>query len=110
MNLLDETVEILKDNNLEPKDVLWVGNSEVKTDWENFAKIADIDYDSGFGGQEVATDLIVVGQNWWLERHEYDGSEWWEFKQLPKEPETKVTLYRAVGGGSWSTLKELKAY
>ena len=110
MNLLDETVEILKKNNLEPKDVLWVGNSEVKTDWENFAKIADIDYDSGFGGQEVAIDLIVVGQNWWLERHEYDGSEWWEFKQLPKEPETKSTLYCAIGGRSWSTLKELKAY
>lgn len=110
MNLLNETLEILKENNLEPKDVLWVGNSEVKTDWENFAKIADIDYDSGFGGQEVATDLIVVGQNWWLERHEYDGSEWWEFKQQPKEPETKVTLYRVVGDGMWSNLKELKAY
>ena len=110
MNLLNETLEILKENNLEPKDVLWVGNLEVKTDWENFAKIADVNYDSGFGGQEVATDLIVVGQNWWLERHEYDGSEWWEFKQLPKEPETKVTLYRAVGDGMWSNLKELKAY
>lgn len=26
----------------------------------------------------------------WLERHEYDGSEWWEYKTMPTEPfETK---------------------
>lgn len=110
MNLLNETLEILKENNLEPKDVLWVGNSEVKTDWDNFAKIADVNYDSGFGAQEVATDLLIVGQNWWLERHEYDGSEWWEFKRLPKEPKKKVTLYHVVGNGMWSNLKEQKAY
>jgi hypothetical protein len=27
--------------------------------------------------------IIVVGKDWWLERHEYDGSEWWEFKTMP---------------------------
>ena len=30
---------------------------------------------------------MVVGNNWWLERHEYDGSEWWEYKQFPVKPE-----------------------
>ena len=29
---------------------------------------------------------VAVGDNWWLERAEYDGSEWWEFKTIPKEP------------------------
>ena len=31
-------------------------------------------------------DLLIVGDDWWLERHEYDGAEWWEFKTLPCEP------------------------
>ena len=110
MNLLKETLEFLKENNLEPKDVLWVGNSEIKTDWDNFAKIANINYNSGYGGQKVAYDLLIVGKDWWLERHEYDGSEWWEFKQLPKEPGSNVKLRCVVGDYPWSDLKEIKAY
>ena len=31
-------------------------------------------------------DLIVVGKDFWIERHEYDGSELWEFKRMPEEP------------------------
>ena len=103
MNLLNETINILKKYNLDTKDVIWVGNYDLKTDWDNFAKISDVNYDSGFGSQEVATDLIIVGKDWWLERHEYDGSEWWEFKQLPKEPETKVILSTVVSDG-WSNI------
>ena len=110
MNLLNETLGVLNENNLKPEDVLWVGNLEVKTDWENFVKIANIEYDSGFGGQEVADDLIIVGKTWWLERHEHNGSEWWEFKQLPKEPDKKVTLKLVVGGRFWVGLKEHGAY
>ena len=33
---------------------------------------------------EVAEDLVVVGDNWWIERHEYDGNEWWEYKEKAK--------------------------
>jgi len=74
-NLLEETIRILKSNNKSEEDVLWVGNTKIKTTWENFKDISDMEYDSGFGGQEVATDLLIVGKDWWLERHEYDGSE-----------------------------------
>ncbi len=106
-NLLNETLAVLKSNNLEPKDVLWIGNKNIKTDWENFAKIADVNYDNGFGGQVVATDLKVVGKYWWIERHEYDGSEWWEFKQLPKEPENVVHTYMVIGKGFWQDLDDI---
>lgn len=105
-NLLKETLSELKDNGKKEKDVKWVGNLKQKTTWDNFKKIANIDYDSGYGGQEVATDLLIVGDNWWMERHEYDGSEWWEFKQLPKEPSETVEL-KTVVGGSWSDLSGL---
>ena len=60
-NLLNETISIMKENNKE--------------------------YDDGYGETEVKDDLQIVGANWWLERHEYDGSEWWEFKSLPTQPE-----------------------
>ena len=80
MNLLKETLSALEENGKSKDDVLWVGCSDFKTTWENFAEVADVEYDSGYGTLEVAQDLIVVGNDFWLERHEYDGSEWWEFK------------------------------
>lgn len=83
INLLQETLNILERKGKTPKDVLWVGNEYKKTTWENFAEIADFSYDNGYGINEIADELVIVGDNWWLERGEYDGSEWWSFKQLP---------------------------
>ena len=84
-NLLKETLEILERNNKKETDVKWVGTSTHKTTWEDFKKNADVDYESGYGSSKVAQDLLVVGENWWLERGEYDGSEWWNYKEMPKE-------------------------
>jgi hypothetical protein len=99
-NLLQETLKDLAEHGKTPADVLWVGNSEIKTDWANFAEIADIKYDNGYGGAEIAQDLKIVGADFWLERHEYDGSEWWEFKTLPKAP-AKTCKLKSVKGTSW---------
>lgn len=86
-NLLRETIRVLKENGKSPQDVIWVGNTEeFSISWEEFDKIADFEYDAAFGSVEVCGDLLVVGADFWLERHEYDGSEWWEFKTLPKQP------------------------
>lgn len=93
INLLQETIDKLKRWGKTPQDVLWVGgksnvdsydnNTYCRTTWDEFAKKANQLYDDGFGGEEVNQDLIIVGKDWWLERHEYDGSEWWEYKTLP---------------------------
>ena len=96
INFLIETKEILKDNNKLCKDVLWVGNTESCISWENFVKIANFEYDSRSGNEEISTDLLVVGKNWWLERHEYDGSEWWEYKELPKKPVKNKFIIKTV--------------
>jgi hypothetical protein len=86
-NLYLETLEILNDyNKTAEKDVKWVGTREFRTTWDNFEKIGCVNYDFSYGAQEVMPGLLVVGKNWWLERHEYDGSEWWEFKELPQKP------------------------
>lgn len=93
-NLLQETLDIMQAHDKSPDDVRWCGNradkygsiedAEYSCSWNEFAVLADREYDEGHGGQEVADDLVIVGEDWWLERHEYDGSEWWEFKTLPQ--------------------------
>ncbi|MCD6125153.1 hypothetical protein J7J18_06655 [bacterium] len=86
-NLLKETLEILEQHNKKPEDVKWCGIPGFGyCSWNEFAAIADVEYDSGYGTAMVATDLVIVGEDWWLEREEYDGAEWWEFKTLPVKP------------------------
>jgi len=87
-NLLRETIKELQDRGKSPKDVLWCGSKEFGYfGWRDFEEVANVIYCNDFGGEEVATDLLIVGKDFWLERHEYDGMEWWEYKILPAKPE-----------------------
>jgi hypothetical protein len=45
----------------------------------------DLNYDSGFGGQELF-GTVWLEDNTWLSRGEYDGSEWWVHNKLPEIP------------------------
>lgn len=106
MNLLKETLDYLARHGKSSADVLWCGNSEFKFDWTTFTHLANQEYDEGHGVNEVSMDLKVVGKDFWLERHEYDGSEWWEFKQQPTEPaNTRIpeTLF-----GGWNSVYDKK--
>lgn len=92
-NLRLETAEILQQHGKTAADVLWVQwEGKFHCTFEEFVAAANFfEYDDGYGGAEVATSLKVVGKDWWLERGEYDGSEWWEFKTLPTKPEMQRT-------------------
>lgn len=103
-NLLEETLSVLSRNGKTESDVLWAGSMEIKLSWDNFAKLADVEYDAGFGTQEVATDLIVVGDDWWLERIEYNGSEWWSFKTKIKEPIEFIEVFSLISSSGFETL------
>lgn len=106
-NLWEETIEFLKENDKTFDDVLFIQGEDFKVTKENFEIVAKkTNYDSGFGAQRVATDLVLIGDGWWIERCEYDGSEWWEFKTIPTEKD-KVELIYHLGNGMWDTLKEL---
>ena len=83
MNLLKETMEFLKENGKEESDVLYCCGDTIEFTWDNFKELADVEYDNDYGGAEVAENLKIVGENFWLERREYDGSEWWDFKEFP---------------------------
>ncbi len=118
-NLFEETLKQIFESNKTQSDIVWVGSEDgqLVITWNEFAKIAKtINYDSGFGCQVIAKDLVVLFKDdSWLERREYDGSEWWEYKRLPIKSETSKpfsTVYcldeklRDNGTAGWSTLKE----
>jgi len=112
MNLLKETLEALKHYNKKESEIIWIGsdNGEYVITWNKFKDIAkNINYNSGYGGQEIAVDLVIVGNNWWLSRGEYDGSEWWEFNTIPikaREPNIIIKEFNKVkGDSSWESLE-----
>src|ERR1700688_2346255 len=84
-NFKQETLDDLKANGKKWSDVKWIGKSDgsIRIHPDVFLEIADRNYDSGFGSNEVNNDIVVVGDDWWLSRWEYDGSEGWEFCTIP---------------------------
>ena len=96
-NLFIETLCKLLEYDRTPLDVNYVANSNCFVSWDDFVKVAEnIDYYGGYVGYDIKLNLKVVGDDWWLERHEYDGSEWWEFKTLPKRPLEKATTMKEI--------------
>lgn len=86
-NLLDETLRALEARGHHQDDVLWVGTKDWSCPFSEFAARAkSINYDSGFGLAVIRRDLVIAGHDWWLERGEYDGSEWWAYKFPPIQP------------------------
>lgn len=98
MSLYHETAKILEALGWSVSDVEWVGvvkriwieSAETEIagpadwwTWDEFAEAAGCEYFRGYGPVYVRPNLVVVGRDWWLERHEYDGSESWKFKRLP---------------------------
>lgn len=99
-NLLRETEEVLLEHGKLMSDIVFVSGNGHEIPLDNFIEAAkSYDYDSGFGGEEVPLDLLIVGKDWWIERHEYDGSEWWEYKTLPQRPKTvkKISGFHVDG-------------
>ena len=48
-------------------------------------EILDFEYDNGYGGQ-VLHGTIWMDDDTWVDRGEYDGSEWWKWNFLPDIP------------------------
>lgn len=97
MTLLGETIRELHAHALKGEDVNFVQTRNQIGTWADFVKIAYFEYNSGYGRTEINSNLQIVGDNWWLERGEYDGSEWWEFKTLPNKIEKGKPLKKIKG-------------
>ena len=118
-NLWEETIGTLANNNKSFDDVIAICGNDFQITKEDFEKYSKTEYDDGYGSPKVAEDLLIIGADFWLERHEYDGSEWWEFKQMPKykelpfKPITALTVEQARENGvdcscGWENLENLQ--
>ena len=85
-NLKEETLDCLSAVGKTPADIRWIGSMSEEIPIDKFWEAADREYDCGYGLPEV-NNIYVVGDGWWLERQEYDGSEWWSYKTLLKKPD-----------------------
>jgi len=60
-------------------------NYDVDEFGQTLCDMSNNTYDSGYGGQELFGTIWMKNGDW-LERGEYDGSEWWEYKTCPEIP------------------------
>jgi hypothetical protein len=63
---------------------LGIGHS--KEDSDRFMDSLDFIYNNGFGGQEL-DGTIWLKDGRWIDRAEYDGSEWWVLREAPQIPD-----------------------
>lgn len=75
----EETITRLEENGKTFDDVEWIGGDDFEISKENFKRISNFIYDDGYGCQEVAEDIKLVGKDFIMIRWEYDGSEGWQF-------------------------------
>ena len=108
-NLLEETKEAIKDFGQEIDNLIFIGSQESghECSWELFKVLANQEYDSGFGRQEVAADLIIVFKDGTkMIREEYDGSEWWEYRKPFARPKEFHQIRSLFPKTRWLTLSE----
>lgn len=111
MNLLTETQSDIEQSGHTVDEIIFIGSesSGHSCDWNEFTMLANKDYDSGFGAQKVASDLVIVfsdGAKMW--RHEYDGSENWDYSapfETPKETKKIGSLFTSNVG--WEDLEDI---
>ena len=87
INFQDETLKKIVFLGYNPDDIAWIGTSEEYFNTDSFFNAINFNYNNGYGCNEIRSDLkIVFNDGSWLERSEYDGSEWWSYKSCPKMP------------------------
>jgi len=113
INLLEETRNTLAVTNHTPDDIVFIGSetSGHQCTWGEFAVLADISYDPGYGSAKVATDLVIVfSDGSKLYRSEYDGSEWWKFSRPFAFPLRRLPIQTLVTSDiGWESLEEMAA-
>lgn len=60
-----------------------------ETEMEVFLQELAFDYDNGYGKQELFGTVWFENATW-ADRGEYDGSEWWDLREVPSIPSELV--------------------
>ena len=97
--LYDETVTVLERHDKTIADIECIGNSETKINTnKELEQMQKTNYDSSYGGQEIAEKLMNKGNGFIMTRGEDDGSEWWDYMQTdPSLPQVErdVNIFKA---------------
>lgn len=111
VNLLIETQAVMVEEfGHAPSDIVFIGSTKTghSCSWEEFEKLADREYDDGFGAQEVAMDLEIHFKGGAaMRRHEYDGSEGWSYVPAFAAPSKILpisSLFVCGGQIGWESL------
>ena len=100
MNFKQETLHKLEAHQKKIEDIKFIQCSDFKVSntVNEILELMNFDYDNGYGWAVIRDDLVIVGNDWWLERHENDGSEWWEYKEQPKPltEQLKINNYQKL--------------
>ena len=111
MNFKKETLTAIEKSGHKIDDVMFIGSYDGKyrININKFLEISDFEYDSGYGGAEIATDLIIYFRDKsYITRGEYDGSEWWEYNKPLDYKETDTYKdFNILTGYSWVSVDEL---
>lgn len=88
-NLIIETLNILNEHNKTKDDIEWCGiKDQCYFTFNEFKYYFNIDYNY-CGFPQINPNLVIVGKDFWLERQECMGQEWWEYKSYPVKPNIK---------------------
>lgn len=108
-NLYDETVTILESYDKTIADIEYIGSSETKINTHKALELMKkTNYYSGYGGQEIAKNLMIKGNGFIMTRGEYDGSEWWDYMQTdPSLPQVERDVKSFKANIGWESLEEI---
>ena len=93
-NYMEEFNHVLSLHDYTIDNIVWIGTSDFKIPISEFIKVAtNTVYNAGFGQPETPSDIVVVmDDNSYFERREYDGAEYWFHKNPLREPHTTFHL------------------
>lgn len=74
------------DDYIQPAPIL-LKEGYTPTDYTEFLDKLNFEYDAGYGGQELYGMVWLMEDHAWLDRGEYDGSEWWAYSKCPSVPD-----------------------
>jgi hypothetical protein len=107
LNLLEETEKILSKFHKTWEDVVWIGNSQFQISVDNFKEVANQQYNNK-GDASVAIDLLITGQDWWLERYCDEVSEGWSYREITKKPKEIRKVKSLIKEESFLHLEEMQ--
>lgn len=90
MYLLESLAACLKENGKSLDDIQWVGCKEFSIPIDNFLELAARIQDHF--GADIAIDLVVVGNDFWVERDSLHSGEIWVLRKSPIKPKTECLL------------------